>query len=277
MFPSVAWRRAWRACGAAAILCCGTAASAPAVAQPGAPEVLELVEKVFEARTYVADDGAKLPYRLAQPLATEPDQKYPLVLFLHGAGERGDDNLRQGVHGLPEMARDEFRRRYPCYVVAPQCPSESMWAKVAWASERHTMSEEPAAPMQHTLAVIAQLREEFPIDPQRIYATGLSMGGYGVWELAAREPELLAAAAPICGGGDEAQAERIAQLPLWAFHGGADPVVKPIRSQRMIAALRAAGGQPIYTEYDGVGHDSWTATYANQLLWDWMFAQRRGQ
>ena len=234
-----------------------------------------MVEAIFEAREYVDARGARLPYRLAQPAAVEPGVAYPLVIFLHGAGERGVDNRHQCVHGLPAMAGEEFRRRRPCYILAPQCPPESKWVDVAWADDRHAMTPEPAVPLRQTLETVAQLRAELPIDPRRIYATGLSMGGYGAWDLAQRFPELLAAAVPICGGGDETLAPRLVGLPVWAFHGGDDDVVKPVRSQRMVAALRAAGGTPAYTEYEGVGHDAWTATYENRLLWDWLFAQRR--
>lgn len=234
----------------------------------------------YAAREYVeagdgAAGGAKLLYRLLTPHAYDPQLKYPLVLFLHGAGERGDDNVRQLVHGMNEFASDENRAKYPCFVMAPQCPREQKWVEVDWSARGHAMPAEAAEPLRLALAAIAALETEFSIDPARIYVTGLSMGGYGTWDAVARYPGRFAAAAPICGGGDPAQAPKFAALPLWAFHGGKDGVVKPERSREMIAALQAAGGSPKYTEYPDAGHDSWTATYRNPEFLAWLFAQRR--
>jgi predicted peptidase len=113
------------------------------------------------------------------------------------------------------------------------------------------------------------------VDTQRVYITGLSMGGFATWELLQREPEKFAAAMPICGGGDLAFAGTLAHVPLWIFHGGADDTVQPKRSRDMAAALVAAGGQPIYTEYPGAGHDVWGQTYSDAKVWDWLFAQKR--
>jgi predicted peptidase len=136
-------------------------------------------------------------------------------------------------------------------------------------------ADSSASPLDAVVQLTAALQEEFPIDNKRIYGVGLSMGGFGTWNILKREPDLLAAAAPICGGGDKANVDAFKSTPLWVFHGGADPVVKPQLSRDMVDAIRAAGGSVIYTEYEGVGHDSWTETFNNRLLWDWMFAQRR--
>ena len=122
-----------------------------------------------------------------------------------------------------------------------------------------------------------QLIAKKPIDTRRIYLTGLSMGGYGTWDLIARQPERFAAAIPICGGGDPATAERIKHIPLWVFHGDADSAVKVSRSRDMVAALKQAGGEPKYTEYEGVGHDSWTRTYKSPEIYEWLFSQRLSQ
>jgi predicted peptidase len=129
--------------------------------------------------------------------------------------------------------------------------------------------------MALTLGLVESLTKEFSIDQRRMYVTGLSMGGYGVWDAVQRQPMLFAAAVPICGGGDTALAKSFAQLPIWAFHGDGDTTVKPQRSRDMIAALKAAGGQPRYTEYPNTGHNSWTATYANREVYAWLFAQKR--
>ncbi len=234
------------------------------------PEAVHL----FEARVFKGDGGATLPYRLLKPSSVESGKKYPLILFLHGAGERGDDNVLQLWHGGAEFV-DQALRRHPAFVVAPQCPNEKKWVEVDWSAREQAMPQDPGPTMQSTLAVVAALGKEFPIDQARVYGIGLSMGGYGVWDILQRHPELLAAAVPICGGGDPKYAAGFKATPVWAFHGSSDPAVPVERSRSMIAALVAAGGQPIYTEYEGVGHNSWSRTFENQLTWDWLFAQHK--
>jgi len=236
----------------------------------------------FEARTFEGGD-LQLPYRLLMPKDYDPKQKYPLVVFLHGAGERGADNKMQLVHGMNDFASDEVMAKYPAFVVAPQCPSDQRWVEVDWTLDKHTQPKEPGAALAATLKLVDALQRELSIDGRRIYVTGLSMGGYGVWDALARRPELFAAAAPICGGADLATAGKIKAIPIWAFHGERDTVVKPHRSQGMIAALKAAGAAqpaagntaPKYTEYPGVGHDSWTPTYRDPAFYEWLFAQRK--
>lgn len=228
----------------------------------------------FEARTF-EDRGFTLPYRLLQPKDYDAKLKYPLVVFLHGAGERGNDNFKQLVHGMNDFASDEIMAKFPAFVIAPQCPDDRKWVEVDWTLESHTLPQDPSVSLEATLRLIDSLQQEFSIDASRIYLTGLSMGGYGTWDLLARRPELFAAAVPICGGSDPAVAARFQAVPLWCFHGDQDTAVKPKRSREMIAALKAAGGEPKYTEYQGVGHDSWTATYANPEVHAWLFAQRK--
>lgn len=269
-------------------------AQQPAANQPAAaPPKVEGAD-AFEAREFKAADGGVLRYRLLKPLdyeanqadeakradvkdATQTDavEKYPLVLFLHGAGERGEENVRQLIHGGRAMADEAMRRRHPAFVVAPQCPTDKKWVEVPWDATTHSMPDDPGETMRHVFELLASLQQEFPIDDARIYGIGLSMGGYGTWDILQRKPELLAAGVPICGGGDPEHAKALVNTPVWAFHGGADPVVPPQRSRDMIKALVEAGGRPIYTEYEGVGHNSWTETFDNRLMWDWLFAQRR--
>jgi predicted peptidase len=228
----------------------------------------------FEPRVH-KDAAGELPYRLLKPKEYDAGRRYPLVVFLHGAGERGDDNQRQLVHGMNDFASDEVMAKYPAFVIAPQCPSGKKWVEVDWGADSHTMPEKPSQPLAATLAVIEGLQKEFSIDPARIYITGLSMGGYGTWDALQRWPKLFAAAAPICGGGDPAGAPIMKDIPIWAFHGDTDTAVKPQRSRAMIKALEAAGGKPKYTEYPGVGHNSWSRTYADPALYEWMFGQKR--
>jgi predicted peptidase len=228
----------------------------------------------FEARTF-DDRGFTLPYRLLKPKEYDAGQNYPLVVFLHGAGERGNDNTKQLVHGMNDFASDEIMAKYPAFVLAPQCPDDRKWVEVDWTLDSHTLPHEPSVSLEATLKLVESLQKEFSIDKSRIYLTGLSMGGYGVWDLLARRPEEFAAAAPICAGGDPAYAARMKNVPIWAFHGDQDTVVKPKRSREMIEAIKAAGGEPKYTEYPGVGHNSWAQTYADPALYKWLFAQRR--
>lgn len=231
----------------------------------------------FEARVYRDAAGVELPYRLLKPAPYSPEKKYPLVLFFHGAGECGTDNVKQLVHGMADFASDKIMADYPCFVVAPQCPEKAQWVDVPWSADSHKLPEKPAPALRQSLELIDALTKEFSIDADRLYVTGLSMGGFGTWDALCRRPNLFAAAAPICGGGDTGEAKKIAKIPVWAFHGDQDTAVKPQRSRDMIAALKAAGGSPKYTEYKDTGHDSWSATYKDPELYKWLFAQKRSK
>ena len=155
---------------------------------------------VFEARVYRNAKGETLPYRVMLPAQFDPKRKYPLVLFLHGAGERGIDNSAQLVHGMNDFAKDENRKRYQWFVVAPQCPEGKRWVEVDWTLDSHQMPAQPSEPLTGMFELVDTLIKSRPIDTKRIYITGLSMGAFGVWDAVQRRPELFAAAAPICGG-----------------------------------------------------------------------------
>lgn len=176
---------------------------------------------------------------------------------------------------MNDFASDEIMAAYPCFVVAPQCPRDSSWVDVLWTTDANTMPAQPTAALRMTVELIADLERNLSIAPDRIYVTGLSMGGFGTWDAVQRYPDRFAAAAPICGGGDAALAKNIVHIPIWAFHGGKDTVVKVKRSRDMIAALKEVGGSPKYTEYDGVGHNSWTATYRDPEFYRWLFSQQK--
>lgn len=253
-----------------------------AAAMIAAPRTVPAAEEElmgYEERTVdVVADGPPLPfhYRLLRPETIEPGKRYPLVLFLHGAGERGSDNTSQLKYLPTWLAELPLRQQFPCFVVAPQCRAEHRWSPFDWSDKTSSpLAAEPTADLAAAIAALDVVCQEEPIDESRIYLTGLSMGGYGSWELAARQPERFAAVVPICGGGDEAQAAKIAHLPIWCFHGAADQVVPVERSRSMIAAIKAAGGSPKYSELPGVGHDSWTPAYLDSGLLEWLFAQRR--
>jgi len=215
-------------------------------------------------------------YRLMSPETDRLDEKYPLVLFLHGAGERGSENVKQLLY-LPEvLARPENRKRYACYALIPQCPADRRWVEVPWDSAESTPHGDASPAMHLVLEILDEVLHAWPVDPRRVYLTGMSMGGYGAWDLALRRPTALAALAPLCGGGDESQAAKLKSLPIWAVHGEKDTAVPVVRSRRMVEAVRAAGGEPKYSELPNVAHNCWSQAYAPDFgLLDWMFAERR--
>ncbi|MCE5268504.1 MAG: prolyl oligopeptidase family serine peptidase [Planctomycetaceae bacterium] len=230
---------------------------------------------LFETKTYRSDKGRSIPYRLMRPAKVEPGKKYPLVLFLHGAGERGVDNARQLTHGVGGFATAEMRREHPCFVVAPQCPTDRRWVEVDWALPAHKMPKEISEPLGLALELLDKLLVELPVDRDRVYVTGLSMGGFGTWDVLSRRPEQFAAGVPVCGGGDVGQAEKLKRIPIWAFHGDQDRTVLVSRTKDMVNSIRKIGGVAKMTIYPGVDHDSWIATYADPKVMAWLFEQRK--
>lgn len=234
--------------------------------------------KMFEPREFAGEGGKVLKYRLLKPLGYNPNKSYPLVIFLHGAGERGNDNSAQLKHGMADFCKTVRREKNPCYVIAPQCPDDEKWAEIDWsAAGPIKMPAEASESMKLTFALVDAMLEDAAIDKNRVYITGLSMGGYGTWDAIARRPSFFAAAVPICGGGDPTTAEKIKNIPISCFHGDKDETVDVEKSRLIIKAIKDAGGSPLYTEYPGVGHKSWTQTYANDATHNWLFAQRRTQ
>jgi predicted peptidase len=228
---------------------------------------------LFDKLLYV-NKGDTLPYRLLKPVSPNSMESFPLVIFLHGAGERGSDNEVHIKH-ITELFTDERNRgKYPCYVVAPQCSKNDWWARFDKKGEETTVSKQPTKPMQMVIELIEKISKDYRIDQSRIYITGLSMGGYGTWDLLARFPEKFAAAVPICGGGATASAKAFKHVPIWAFHGALDAVVPPMESRKMIAALQQAGGVPGYTEYPDIEHNSWEEAYKEPHLIHWLFKQQ---
>ena len=197
------------------------------------------------------------PYKIFYPKSykKEADKKWPLLLFLHGAGERGNDLKIVELQGLPNYLRK--KEEFPFVVAYPQCPSRAYWE----VSSLNNWLEE--------------VLKEVKADPERIYLTGISMGGYGSWHWAAANPEKFAAIIPICGGGDPSQAERLAQIPIWAFHGAKDNIVPLGETLQMTEAVKKAGGDPKVTIYPDLYHDSWTKTYHNPEIYDWLQQQIR--
>lgn len=228
----------------------------------------------FEALQYEDAKGARLLYRLLKPGDAAPPKKArPLVVFLHGAGERGSDNKAQIKHGKQMMLT--AASKYGAFVLAPQCPKDEKWVEVDWRAAEHKMPQKPSPSMRLLVELISRLQKEYRIDADRLYVMGLSMGGYGSWDMIQRYPQMFAAAVPICGGGDQTQARRIAKIPVWAFHGAKDNVVPVDRSRNMIQAIKAAGGKPKYTEYPDVNHFAWPPAFKDPEMLKWLFSQKR--
>lgn len=221
-------------------------------------------------------EGIATQYRLLSPPKVEEGVRYPLILFLHGAGERGSDNELQLKHFPSKMLTPERRAAFPCYVLAPQCPEDGRWTTDDWGSKSsRPIPSQPTAPMAGAIASLIRVVGEHPIDMDRIYLTGLSMGGYGTFELATRYPDWFAAAAPVCGGGDESSAARLVGLPLSIWHGDADSAVPVENSRQIVAKFEELGIAADYHELPGVGHDAWTTAYGAEGCLEWMFEQRR--
>ncbi|MGQ4514162.1 alpha/beta hydrolase-fold protein [Streptomyces sp. DW26H14] len=200
-----------------------------------------------------------LPYLLHLPedYDSDPERRWPLVLFLHGAGERGFGLDAVTKHGLPKLA--EAGTEFPFVIATPQCPASSQWG-----AEVTTLA-----------GLLDDVAADCRIDPSRVYVTGLSMGGHGTWSLAIRYPERFAAIAPVCGSLWLQGVEPIRALPVWTFHGEEDKTIPIESTEKIVAGLEALGGDVRFTRYPGVGHDSWTRTYDNPGLYDWLLAHRR--
>lgn len=230
----------------------------------------------FEFKVF-RKDGHILPFRLYRPENMVKGKKYPLVIFFHGAGEKGFDNRTQ----FKRFNLVEFWKKYPCFVLAPECPAktaqttdaESVWVDTPYGATSHHMKAKPTWPMQLAISLIQKTFGENPVDTRRVYVTGLSMGGYATWEILQRKGKWFAAAMPVCGGGDLDYAPELARTPIWVFHGAVDHTVPVSNSRDMVAAIRNAGGNLKYTEYPDVDHGAWTPTYSNPEVWNWLFQQ----
>lgn len=187
----------------------------------------------------------------------EKNKQWPLVLFLHGIGERGNDLAKLKVNGPPHMV--DQGKQFPFILVAPQCP-DTEW----WENEIDIL-----------FALLDDIEAKYRVDKNREYLTGLSMGGYGTWTMVAKQPTRFAAIAPICGGGQPETASLIKDVPMWVFHGDKDDSVPLKKSQDMVDAIKAAGGNPKFTIYPNAGHDVWTTTYSNDEFWAWLLDQRK--
>jgi len=223
-----------------------------------------------------------LRYRIMYPKNFKEDGNYPVVLFLHGAGERGNDNEKQLSHGAKLFATDDHQERFPAIVIFPQCPTDRYWANVDVDRSSYpihldfTYTEGPTKPMQMVMDLLeATIAEPYTKDSQ-IYVMGLSMGGMGTFELLLRKPDTFAAAIPICGGGDPESVSVYAKnTPLWVFHGAQDNVVHPLQSVEMVSALLKVGAHPKFTLYDFANHNSWDPAFAEPDILPWLFSHSK--
>jgi predicted peptidase len=236
----------------------------------------------FEKRTFI-HKGDTLLYRMLLPVGFDPAKKYPVVLFLHGRGESGNDNERQLIHGASLFLADSNRHRFPAVVIFPQCKEGSYWANLTRIENNNGSltfqfqpKGKPTRDLDLVMRLMSGLRKEEWFDKKQFYLGGLSMGGMGTFELLSRKPGWFAAAVPICGGAHEARAKSFAKkTPVWIFHGIADDVV-PVRfSETMAKAIETAGGAPKLTLYPGVGHNAWDFTFKEPELLPWLFSHRK--
>ena len=235
-------------------------------------------EDMLKACVYTNGTGETFAYRLSAPQFPAAGKKYPLILFLHGSGECGTDNLKQIKVGLPALMATLLKSSGPVMVMAPQCQGGNGWVKRLAMREDYAASREMAPPLEVALEICRHLVAERQADPDRIYITGLSLGGFGTWDAIQREPMLFAAAIPICGGGDIRRVQEIKRLPIWVFHGRDDKNVSVACSRRMVEALKLAGNRKVrYTEYEGAEHNVWDRTYANPEVIEWLLLQTRAK
>lgn len=229
----------------------------------------------FQAGYFTSSCNEGMNYRLFVPESSNLHPSLPFVVFLHGAGERGDDNLSQLKHGARAIMDFTLNTDQPAIILAAQVPNGEQWVNTPFSGDRHEFPGDPSCSMANLMGLVSLLAVQLPVDRDRIYVTGLSMGGFGTWDILARMPGFFAAAIPICGGADLATAALIKDVPIWIFHGELDTIVKTSRSREMQAALLAVGASSRYTEYPGVQHDSWTMTYTDPAVMQWLFDQHR--
>ena len=233
-----------------AILLAGAAVLVPTMASAAEPTI---GQKPCELDRTIK---VQMKYLLALPKDYDQKESWPLLLFLHGAGERGDNLDLVKMHGPPKLI--EAGKDFPFIVVSPQCPTGNR----GW--QAHELS-----------ALMDEITEKYKVDKDRICVTGLSMGGYGTWSLAAFSPDRFAALVPICGGGDPNTVRRFAHVAVWVFHGAKDTAVPLERSEQMVEALKKAEANVKFTVYPEAGHDSWTEAYNNPELYEWLLQQKR--
>lgn len=233
-------------------------------------------KKVFK------DGSDSMPYRILLPLQYDVAKNYPLIFFLHGSGERGNNNIAQLTHGANLFLTDSLRERYPAIVVFPQCPANSSWSSMGYridslghSSIIYSGGKKPTLAMKLAQLLLSEIIRRYPVNLKKIYVGGLSMGGMGTFEMVQRNPGLFAAAFPICGGGDLQAASKMIGVNWWVFHGADDDVVPAELSVKMVQALKKAGANVKFSLYPGVKHNSWDNAFAEPGLLSWLFSNQK--
>lgn len=235
----------------------------------------------FQAK-HLVHRGDTLPYRILYPEGYNPEGSYPVLFFLHGAGERGNDNQKQLVHGAKLFLEDSIRTAFPAIVVFPQCPAESYWSNVDIQSTEAGGREfyfrtkgKPSTAMSLFLRLVKHIGKHEAVDAQRVYIGGLSMGAMGTFEALRRKPKIFAAAFAICGGDNTANVKKYAHVPLWIFHGEQDNVVPPTHSHVLVTELKRLGASPQASFYPTANHNSWDDAFAEPDLIPWLFSNTK--
>ena len=235
---------------------------------------------LFEKKIFLSGQDT-LRYRILYPANYRPEKAYPLIVFLHGSGERGNDNALQLTHGGKLFVREDIRNNYPAIVIFPQCPSDSAWSRYRkgaksndWIMDATLSASRPALLVKE---LMDQLLQQKKADPKRIYIGGLSLGGLGTYDMLIRYPGYFAAAFPICGATDvTAFVAKAGPVPMWMFHGAEDVVVQPTFNRELYKLLMEKGARHVkYSEYAGVNHNSWDNAFAEPELLPWMMAQKK--
>ena len=230
---------------------------------------------LYEQKIFVIENDT-LNYRILKPLNYDSTKQYPVHLFLHGAGERGNDNISQLVHGSKLFLKKESREKYNSWVIFPQAPKYDWWGYKDPYKLNYNVKESKA------MSLVVKLMDNFSkrndVNQNKIYVSGLSMGGMGTFVILNLRPEMFAAATPICGDGDPSSVNNYAKkIPIWIFHGSDDTVVSPKKSLKMANAIIDAGGSPKITFYENVGHDSWNNAFAEEDFLKWIHSKTKKQ
>ena len=243
---------------------------------------LQAQDKSLYKKEIFTVNNDTLPYRILLPQHYDASKKYPLILVLHGAGERGNDNESQLVHGSTLFLRDSIREKYPAIVVFPQCPASSFWSNVKFdqdaSGKRGFNFQSKGAPtiaMDLAQQLLKKIIHDYPVNKKQIYVGGLSMGGMGTFEIVRRNPKLFAAAFPICGGAEPSTAGKLKKVKWWVFHGAVDEVVPPEWSVKMVDALTAVNADVKFSLYPGVNHNSWDNAFAEPTFLSWLFSNSK--
>lgn len=233
----------------------------------------------YDRKVFTASDGTDLNYRMLSPVNNAKGKKFPLVIFLHGLGERGNDNERQLFHGGQMFLNPAVREKYPAYVVFPQCPETAFWAYNQIPSSFGLLKKEDKmpAPFNAVKELIDTFLQYPDVDPQRIYIMGISMGGMATFDMVDRFPEVFAAAIPICGFVETDRLTDIEGVNFRIYHGDADPVVPVEFSREAYKALKGAGVSVEYREFPGCGHDSWNPAFNTPDFLEWLFKQKKSR